>query len=328
MVYRSRKRNIGANSHVSNEAPNREIPHYLIEDLRKSDVEGLVKLYAGKYEEAEAIFRNQYAILLDAQEKEHRPIHKGGSLHNLGLSLFGQKKNEAGLRQVLLAYIEDALNVPYDLEEEADRTPAARVLRDFLQIRLRVLREIRTVAREIKAKGLWKTAWRPEPILEEVVTKLGLQRDNLLSQCLLTPIPEGGVPLGFPQPWEQRVFIGANYDTHSHIVPEVKEVVVRKGYTPVIAYEVNIPQDLSHHHSLMLLHTCKYAVFEVTSYAGQLMELERAKDYGVTVLLVRSALGTPPLAPHVSSMIQTLGYSLAYYRDIPSLKQCVASFLP
>lgn len=36
------------------------------------------------------------------------------------------------------------------------------------------------------------------------------------------------------QPREQRVFIGTNYDTHSHVIPLTKEAVLRKGYVPIV----------------------------------------------------------------------------------------------
>ena len=169
---------------------------------------------------------------------------------------------------------------------------------------------------------------RPEEILQEVIEKLHLESKNLMRYCKVLVEPGATMPVGFPQPWERRVFIGTNYDTHSHMVPEIKEAVIRKGYTPVIAYEASIPPDLIHHHSLMLLHTCKYAIFDITAPAGQYMEIERAQDYGCTVLLVRSALDSAKIPPHISSMIKTLGYKISFYKDLHELKQKVSDFLP
>lgn len=308
------------------EKPDRSLPALILDKLSVADVEGLVALYVGRSSEAERIFRGQLDLIREAEAKESRPIHKGGPLHNLGLSLISQGRNEEGLHNLLSAYVEDALNVSYGEEDEIDRMPAGSVLRDALRIRLKFLSEIKGFVAQLKKDGKWQTARNPEEILKQVSSALGLPFDNLYKLCDFKPIA-GGIPLGFPQPWEKRVFIGANYDTHSHIIPEIKEVVVRKGYAPVIAYEVNISPDLIHHHSLLLLHTCKYAIIEITTYSGQLMELERAKDYGTTTLLLRSSLGTPALPPQISSMIQNLGYQLEMYRDIPDMKQRVSRFL-
>lgn len=312
---------------LSLERPDRSIPARLVDRMRTLDNEGLVALYMNRFAEAEGIFRNQYSILSEAQAGESRPIHKGGPLQNLGISLLNQGRNEEGLHSVLLAYIEDTLDVQYGEEDEIDRRPAAVVLRDYLKIRLGFLNAIKRFSAQIKKDGKWRMATNPEEILREVTRTLGYDFENLFSLCDFRPLPAGGIPLGFPQPWENRVFIGANYDTHAHVIPEIKEAVIRRGYTPVIAYEVRIPADLIHHHSLLLLHTCKYAIMEITSYSGQLMELERAKDYGVTALLLRSSLGTPTLPPQISSMIQNLGYRLELYRDIPELRQRVSAFL-
>jgi len=82
--------------------------------------------------------------------------------------------------------------------------------------------------------------------------------------------------------------------------------------------------------SLLLLHTCGYARVDVSYPGGQFVEIERARDYGVKVLLVRQA-ATPVnrnRPTHISEMISTLGYPVAYYFDPRELITITQSFLP
>ena len=307
----------------------RSVPETLRLRTRETEVEGLIALYSGRYRDAEILFRRQYETFLAAQSEEGRPIHKGGPLHNLGLSILvqGPERFEEGLRNILLAYIEDVLSSQYNEEDEADRAPAATFLRDIVQIRLRILAGIKSFVRGIKSRGLWSAQTDPSPILAESARAMGIEADNFRSQCAVREIRTRQMPLGFPQPWESRVFVGGDYSTHGPIILEIREAVIRKGYTPVIPFEVAIPPELIRHHSLMLLHTCRFAIFEISSAAGQFMEIERARDYDTITLLVRSAID-PSLQPRVSNMITTAGFRIEYYRDMPELRQIVARFLP
>lgn len=103
--------------------------------------------------------------------------------------------------------------------------------------------------------------------------------------------------------------------------------VMTRNYFPVIARDLIVPSNTNVHDvSLVLLHTCSWAVFDVINPASQVMEIERARDYGVTVLLVRSDHVSHP--PHVSQMITSLNYTLEPYRDMQVLRQAIINFLP
>lgn len=107
---------------------------------------------------------------------------------------------------------------------------------------------------------------------------------------------------------EERVFIGGNYD----IIAPLKEIykyVQKVGFTPIFAWYFDAPKDKINEYDLRLLHECKYAIFEVTTAAGHLMELERAaKDYGNIVLLVYNVRDSDNRRPPngISTMIKTL----------------------
>jgi hypothetical protein len=302
----------------------REIPDTIKESLEALDRDGLVELYIGHYDEAERIFRKQLALLEQTQAAMHRPISKGGPLHNLGIALLGRQNQREALHVILLAYVEDTLNVEPDSEDDADTAPAARILRDSFAIKQRILRDIKAESRRLKSEGKWNETTNPQTVLDRVLGVHDVQ--DLIHFAGRPDLRLGATPLGFPQPRDRRVFIGTNYDSHAHVIPEIKRAVLLKGYAPIIVAEVSFPPQQTRDVSLLLLHTCGLAVFDVTSPAGQLMEIERARDYGTTVLLVRSdPVGHPP---HVSEMIRSLGYTIHTYRDMDELKRHVMNFLP
>lgn len=106
--------------------------------------------------------------------------------------------------------------------------------------------------------------------------------------------------------------------------------VIQSNYTPVIVGDVIIPPTSNVHDvSLLLLHTCSYAIFDVTVPAGQFLEIERARDYGVNVLLLRN--GPIGHQPNVSAMITSLisaQCQLQVYNNVPHMQVFIRNFLP
>jgi tetratricopeptide (TPR) repeat protein len=308
------------------EKPDRKVPLSASDKDGTIGREGLLALYVGRFQEAERCFLEQLKLRREIQEVEGRAIEKGAPFYNLGLSLVAQGRTEEGLRNILLAYIEDTLDTNYDDEDDAGRAFAAIFLRDAIRIKLRLLRELKAASRKAKADGLWTKTYDPADILREVVRSLSLDDANMIQYCEKKELPRE-MPLGFPQPRERRVFIGTNYDTHAHVIPPIKEAVLRKGYVPIIVKEVSFDPKETHDVSLLLLHTCKYAIFDITDPGGQFMEIERARDYGLSVQLVRSRPSGHP--PAVSQMITSMGHSPALYDDPRvDFNSIVGAFLP
>lgn len=312
---------------MSIKSPNREIPDQLREVHDKLASEGLVAYYAQKYDEAEKLFAKLLQALIDAQKSENRPIHKGLPLHNMGLAMFGQGKTADAINNILLAYIEDTLNTGYDFEDDADRTLAARMLRDVFYFNLRILREIKVIVAEIKKQGKWNDAREPKVILDEAARRLGFDTNKLLEQCQRKIEKIGKSLMGFPEPRERRVFIGTNYDANPGVIPILREAVIRKGYVPVVVADVAVEEDAVHDTSILLLHTCAYAIIDVTNPGGQFMEIERVRDYGTKLLLVKQALDTAKPRP-ASGMVASLKYDIEYYSDPRDLFKFIADFLP
>jgi hypothetical protein len=80
----------------------------------------------------------------------------------------------------------------------------------------------------------------------------------------------------------------------------------------------------------MLLHDCRLAVFEITVEAGQLMELERVRDYELDAFLA-VVQGVAPHRPRLSEMTTTLlarlGANPERYADIPELEATLTDWL-
>lgn len=288
----------------------------------------LIAFYRERYQESIDLFRQVLEIVTREQGRANRAFHKGSIYYNMGRALIGVNDNLEAARNILYAYVEDVLNQPLYLEDNADRAPAAQFLRDLFIIQLHLLGEIKTVSRSVKeSEQSWLHAFDPEPLLNEALSRIDVTPADILSICERQNLRFRPVALGFPQPRVRRVFVGTNYDSHAHLIPEMRIAVMARNYTPVITRDVVVPPYTNVHDvSLVLLHTCGWAVFDVTNPAGQVMEIERARDYGVNVLLVRSDPISHP--PHVSQMISSLGYRLEAYRDVNALQQAITNFLP
>jgi len=305
--------------------PDRRIPSEIRKEYVKYVNKGMKALFCIDYQNARINFSRLYDLIFETQKKVNHPIHKGLPLHNLGISLFYLEKTDEALYNILCAYIEDTLNYPYEKEDNADRDPAAHVLRDIFYFNLRILREIKNISAKIKEEGKWSKVIDPKVILEKASKNLKFDINKLSKNCERTP--KKGKPLvGFPQPREKRVFIGTNYDKKPDAIYTIKQAVIDAGFIPISAFDYGINPDTTHDDCLVLLHTCKYAVFEITNPSGQLMELERTHDYRVKVLLARTAIN-PNNPPQVSLMVKSLGDEIIFWKDPLDLYNKTLSWL-
>jgi len=267
----------------------------------KLEHEAQLQANLGRIDKAIQLYREDLLLRGEVQEREGRPVHKGGPLYSIGLLLLFQKEDEyerkdfsgvkerlpSALNYILLAYVEDLLNMPFKREVDADIAAAALALKRFFGIEPTFLDEMRNRIFSLKRDRRWSEAYDPRVLLDEVIS---LRGDPIAFARVLQ---EGKIPhfvprqpIAFPQPWDRRVFIGANYLDQRAIVDVTEEIVANLDFRPVVMARTIIPPGKTHHHSLMLLHTCKYAIVDVTGEAGQLMELERTFDYEIEPLVI------------------------------------------
>lgn len=84
-----------------------------------------------------------------------------------------------------------------------------------------------------------------------------------------------------------RVFIGGSYAAdHREFLERLTAVVRAAGFVPVVAdlYRSE-PSDDMHYVTMALLHSCRLAIFELSTASGALMEIERLPDYGTRALV-------------------------------------------
>jgi hypothetical protein len=276
-----------------------------------------------RWKEAAKVYLQSYQLLLGKQPPGQR-FHKGGPLHFLGMCfLYLGQKGDAP-KYFLLAYIEDLLSKGKGQINIAETEAAALTLR-ALKVDEKLLNSIRRIAVDKRKKQI--IIRDPEELLAEVIeSKGGAQYLQSLSTKL--PPPAQKRPLAsIDSPWNRRVFVGGNYNNPATLM-EIKEAVLEAGdFDPILANEFDMAEDLIHHHTLMLLHACKYAVFDISFEGGHLMEIERLRDYGIIPLVVYSSFPSGSSRPRVSEMVKTMGYEAKPYRGMKELKNSVIRYL-
>lgn len=96
-------------------------------------------------------------------------------------------------------------------------------------------------------------------------------------------------PSHLPGTHRTRVFVGGSYEPTNRLMLRVIADAVRAAnFEPVLAdeYALPVPDYDIHDVTLFLLHSCRLAVFELSTFSGALMEIERCLDYGVYRSLV------------------------------------------
>lgn len=130
-----------------------------------------------------------------------------------------------------------------------------------------------------------------------------------------------------PGVWNTRVFIGGNYSFGSRL-EDISDAVRDCEYTPIIALHFGIPPGTERHSARQLIKQCKFAIFEVSSPAGQYFEIDDAEKYSVISLCLWDAyLGTPP---RISAMVQSHQIFIKNnrsYRNTRELHHLVYTFL-
>jgi hypothetical protein len=302
----------------------RPLPKRLSDQLERQFQRGNAALVEHRWRDSFEVFEASYALMLERQPQRGR-FHKGLPLHNMGLTRWFLADPVASFRYTLFAFVEDTLSLAEekpDEREELGRAAASNLdalfslppgvlggISDGLRARVRHGQNFRDPEAAVRALDM---AWLYEA-----------------AEFQEQPPRERSIAEALGSPWHARVFIGAGYDGHIADVNEIISAVRARAYDAIVATEFAIPAELIHHHCLMLLHTCAYAVFELSSSAGQLMELERCRDYGIEPLVVYQAT---PQHGRVSAMVGTLLGRLALkpvkYQNMAELRTAIDRYLP
>lgn len=129
-----------------------------------------------------------------------------------------------------------------------------------------------------------------------------------------------------PGSYNRRVFIGGDYSQYA-LIREMKRIVSSLGFTPIVADEYEMKEEGIHDCTMRLLHSCKNAIFDVSTISGALMEIERTRDYNTRALIVfsiKEKIGIPK--QQVTRMIDPV-LPQRGYRDFGELHRIIENFL-
>ncbi|MBI2908645.1 MAG: hypothetical protein HYX92_13465 [Chloroflexi bacterium] len=292
-------------------------------DVQKLYEKGHEAFAASALRSAEASYKKVLELLKEDEKGQQERIHKGAPYHYLGLTyLLGYKKPAEALEYFIKAYIEDVLSQKEGTEDAADAGPAATILKNEFQLDSKFQDELKWAARQCKAEGA--KIWDSSTLLSLVKDFPKDAASLLRHKHAQEPEMKSSVD-DPPGSWEKRVFIGGDYLRHSRLV-DIKQVVLEEDFAPIVAKEFAIPEGLTRHHTLLLLHYCRLAIFEVTTNAGQLTEIERLSDYEVIPLFLYDGESHPQISKMVISHHLFEKRSRGY-RDTGELQQAVRDFL-
>lgn len=274
-----------------------------------------------------------YQFLLDQQERYDTRFHKGWELHNGGVALLLSGQVASGLRRILLAYAEDCISADPGAENAADQGLAGEVLRQFGTSKS-LLSTIRSAITRQKVAG--QVPRNPDRIVDEasepgwaefqIVTVQEAQQQLAQQAEKREEASTRTIENDLDLPFERRCFVAGNYFDHWPTLQEIKKFVGEGGFDPVFVGDFDIPDSLIHHHSLLLLHLCHKAIFEVSGPAGQLVELEKCRDYEIEpMVVVATKQGHDPT---VSKMVSTMGgVDVSGYSTLAELRDIIFEYL-
>jgi len=296
-------------------------PIKLDETLRDIALNSQALLDSRHYAKAEKGFENMYQLLLGNQPTGRR-YHKGYALHNMGVATFYSGTPQKALKYFLLAYIEDLLSQDEGDEDRADTLPAGKTLSGMYLVDVTLLAALKILTKNSKTKGT--VIQDPEQIIKDLDKNLSAYIADKAKTIANTKTLRK--PGQFQSEWKDRVFVGGSYSNHIVEINYIGDVCKTLGFDPVIASRFETDPDRVHHHALMLLHECRRAIFEVSDDVGQLMEIERLRDYQVSALMLCQKDNN-----RLSAMLKTLFESsdcqFRQYSSVEEMETHVKDFL-
>lgn len=302
------------------------IPEEIRRDLALYRVSAANAFQRGDWTDAIDAFERGYKFLLKKQREFGTRFHKGWELHNWGVALLELGRTGEAVYRILLAYVEDLLSAPDGSEDQVDEGMAGRVLRS-LNVDASLLGSLKAAA--CKMKRVTPGVLDPEELLQHVLItqpKSGAKVAASIAEAIeaTKPKPKRTIE-GILSKYEERCFVGGNYFAASNL-PDIIKVVAEEGFDPIVADDFDIPDSDVHHRCLLLLHLSSKAIFEVTHPAGQLMELERCRDYDLSPLILRQVMQDQDLI--TSKMISTMaGVEVTPYSLIGELRAIIHDYL-
>jgi hypothetical protein len=284
-------------------------------------------IHTQQYDSALSTIEDFYNRMLKLQQKYNQRFHKGYPIHNIGYTLYLQHKPQEAIKYFILAYIEDLLSA--DRPEEADATAAGQTLRLGYKYSPELLELLKRKVAEFKERG--RAPLKPEEVVRELEeSKTGYQDIQGRVTIVKREAPLRPFTV-FNKEWQKRVFIGGSIGLE-FIIDKIAEIVGELGYEPIVCHQSETPEEMEtniRQKCLVLLHCCKYAIFDVAEHRGQLVEIDRAPEYGVLTLVVCPDTKEKEVTEMLKSLVNRQQIKSNSYRKFPEdVKAIIREFLP
>jgi hypothetical protein len=301
-----------------------KLPEKAQRELDNIEREYFFFIHTHQYLKAQKIITDLFNTMLSWQKEYGQRFHKGLPIHNIGYALYLQNKHDKALKYFILAYIEDLLST--ESPEEADVTPAGQTLLLRYKLSPDLLLPLKQIVAERKKQN--KIPLHPAEVLEELEeSKPGYYEEDIEDKKVEPEEHHSRKFTVFDSEWAERVFIGGSGGL-SPIIEYMRNMVEKLGYDPVVAEDFDMPKGMSiYHKCLLLLHSCKYAIFDLSEQAGQLLEVERATEYGVKMLIVWPVNKEESITQMLKSSLDRRGIKYKAYMKFEEMENIFRDFL-
>jgi len=126
--------------------------------------------------------------------------------------------------------------------------------------------------------------------------------------------------------YDKRVFIGGDYSQRA-LITEMERIVSDLGFTPIVADDYDMKEEEIHDCTMRLLHNSKYAIFDISTISGALMEIERIRDYETKGLIVFSSREEKGIPKQQTTRMLDPSLHQRGYRNFTELKRIIENFL-
>lgn len=296
------------------------LPKDLEEKYRNVEQE-FYKLIPNNPDPAFKMWRELYSEVLKRQPDDKR-YHKGGEVHNMGITKYFSMSPIEALNYFMLGYIEDVLSTKTESGARPEDAPGAQNLKNLFGLKDQHFQLLRKLVNEsIEEKGLVQD---PQYVLDNLPAYTEKQEIERVAKDFSPLLKKHQYPISqIHGELEKRVFIGGSYG-RLYILNWITKAVLKSNYIPIIPREFRPHPDLpTRNHSLLLLHNCKYAIFDISTMGGHLMEIERTFDYKTYTLFLCEKV----YAASVSAMLSSLDKPTHFFKDYNDIKGIVEQFL-
>lgn len=298
------------------------IPEELQREIEDSARRYMFYVHTQQYPQAHQVASEALDKMLACQEATGKRVHKGWALHNIGNALLVQGRIDEALTCFIKAYIEDLLSA--DNQDEADATPAGRTLLLIYKLSPELLKPLKQTVKELKIRG--RIPIDPTKVLEELHRWRPTYEKDVKEKKTKPAEHPVRKFMSLETDWNTRVFIGGSSEPVINAIRELVDGI--GGYDPVVATDFTTPDDISiYNKCIALLHCCKYAIFDLWPPGGQMIEIERAPDYGVATLAVCPADKEHHITAMLKSCLEDRQIQYKSYREFPELEDIFREFL-